>query len=138
MNVVIVKHEKSDKHYLFRVPYNQNLIAGDLVLLDTKNGNQIGFCISDSFTTPKDENTAIKLYQAFGLNDKPSARVIGKLTLEDWSKSGDIHLETYYPQFCENYSPTQVENAGVCDITHIRCNPYRCRYPQFHHKSNQQ
>lgn len=111
MNVVIVKHDRSEKHYLFIVPDNKKLSAGDLVLCDTQNGSQIGFCVSDSFTTPKNANAAMKLYQAFGLNDVPSASVIERFTLEDWSKSDNTQMQIC-AQDCKHYSPTQVENAG--------------------------
>lgn len=138
MNVVIVKHEKSDKHYLFIVPRNNKLSAGDLVLLDTKNGNQIGFCISDSFTTPKGENTAMKLYQAFGLNDEPSARVIGKLTLEDWSKSKSY--DSLFLEFSNHCIYCCKRNNGKirsCAKTGNFCEEDRCK-SFIEYQSNQQ
>ena len=47
---VIVKHIQDNGKYLFKVPKNVTLEAGDKIVCDTSRGNdQLGICCCDSF-----------------------------------------------------------------------------------------
>lgn len=48
---VFVKHQNNSKTYIFRVPEDLDLLTGDVVVCDTKFGEQPGTCASDSFIT---------------------------------------------------------------------------------------
>ena len=54
--MVIVKHLNGPGHYLFLVPpYSYGVDAGDLVMCDTRKGEQYGVCLCDAFDTDEPE-----------------------------------------------------------------------------------
>lgn len=83
MNIVIVKHENCGTKYIFLVPENKILKAGDLVMVESKHGEVIATCLSDSFVV--NEIGAKRVFNAFGI-DKPTAYVVGKFTYDKWER----------------------------------------------------
>lgn len=82
MKVVIIKHENCGQLYLFKVPRGQVLKAGELVLLDTKIGNNLGTCLCDSFEV--DEAVKDRIFSAFRIKE-PTASVIGRYSFDKFS-----------------------------------------------------
>ena len=86
MNVVIVKHENCGAKYVFLVPEDKTLRAGDLVKVNTKRGETLATCLCDSFTVDVTDKEKIKnVFNAFGV-DEPTTYVIGKFTYDEWEK----------------------------------------------------
>lgn len=88
MNVVIVKHENCGAKYVFLVPEDKTLKAGDLVKVNTKRGETLATCLCDSFAVDatdkeKDKGKMKSIFNAFGV-DEPTAYVIGKFTYDEW------------------------------------------------------
>lgn len=84
MNVVIVKHENCGAKYVFLVPEDKTLKAGDLVRVNTKRGETLATCLCDSFTVNATDKEKMKsIFNAFGI-DEPTAYVIGKFTYDEW------------------------------------------------------
>ena len=50
MNIVIIKHFGDICPYLFSVPNEVHLKENDMVLVQTRRGEQQGKCVCDSFT----------------------------------------------------------------------------------------
>lgn len=85
MNVVIAKHETCcESKYVFLVPDDRTLKAGDLVMVDTKRGNTLATCLCDSFIVDTTDKGKMKsIFNAFGV-DELTAYVIGKFTYDEW------------------------------------------------------
>lgn len=84
MNVVIVKHENCGAKYVFLVPDDKSLKAGDLVMVNTRRSETLATCLCDSFTVDVTDKEKIKnVFNAFGV-DEPTAYVIGKFTYDEW------------------------------------------------------
>jgi len=79
MNVVLVAHPNASGKFMFKVPEDVKLRAGDLVLCNTKrDGKAIGLCLTDSFIPDDPE----KIASLWGSNVKGMRPVIGKLNPE--------------------------------------------------------
>ncbi len=86
MNIVIVKHENCGTKYVFLVPDDKSLKAGDLVRIDTKYGETLATCLCDSFIIDVTDKEKMKsIFNAFGI-DKPTAYVVGKFTYDEWER----------------------------------------------------
>lgn len=48
-NLVFINHWSGGKNYLFKLPMNIQLKAGDKVFVITVQGETMGYCVSDSF-----------------------------------------------------------------------------------------
>lgn len=48
-NLVFIKHQGSNKKFMFEVPVGVELMKGEKVFCDTRLGNQIGTCATSSF-----------------------------------------------------------------------------------------
>lgn len=87
MKVVIIKHENSGQMYLFKVPQDYALFAGELVLVETKNkGNQLGRCLCDSFEMPKNQDAKNEIFKAFRISSDPCSSVIGVYRLTEFTQ----------------------------------------------------
>ena len=73
-NLVFIKHENSDKTYLFQAPMQNRLKAGEKVFVDTIQGESMGECKSDSFIV--DNFTAEQIISGAGAY-YPLKEVIG-------------------------------------------------------------
>lgn len=86
MNVVIVKRENCGAKYVFFVPEDKTLKAGDLVRVNTKRGETLATCLCDSFTVDATDKEKMKsIFNAFGV-DEPTAYVVGKFTYDEWER----------------------------------------------------
>lgn len=84
--VVIVKHENCGAKYVFLVPEDKTLKAGDLVRVNTKRGETLATCLCDNFTVDATNKGEMKnIFNAFGV-DEPTAYVIGKFTYDEWKR----------------------------------------------------
>jgi hypothetical protein len=84
MNVVITKHENCGAKYVFLVPEDKTLKAGDLVKINTKCDEALATCLCDSFTVDTTDKEKMKnIFNAFCI-DEPTVYVVGKLTYEKW------------------------------------------------------
>ena len=84
MNIVIVKHENCGAKYVFLVPEDKTLKAGDLVRVNTKRGEILATCLCDSFVVDTTDREKMRnIFNAFGV-DEPTAYVIGKFTYDEW------------------------------------------------------
>ena len=73
-NFVIVKHFEGNGKFLFYVPYEVSLLAGDRVVCDTSRGaDQLGVCCCHSFLA--DPEVVMPL---FGTCEKNMRSVTGK------------------------------------------------------------
>lgn len=87
MKVVIIKHENSGQMYLFKVPQDYALFAGELVLVETKNkGHQLGRCLCDSFEMPKNQDAKNEIFKAFRISSEPCSSVIGVYGLTEFKQ----------------------------------------------------
>lgn len=87
MNVVIVKQENCGAKYLFLVPEDKALRAGDLVKVNTKRGEAFATCLCDNFTVDTTDKEKLKnVFNAFGV-DEPTAYVVGKFTYDEWERT---------------------------------------------------
>lgn len=84
MKVVIVKHENCGQKYLFEVPDNHYLSAGDLVRVETKKGETLATCLCDSFELKEDTKQFDSIVSAFGAT-KPLAKVVGNYSYYEYS-----------------------------------------------------
>lgn len=77
-HMVIVKHPACGGHFLFLVPetVNEKLRAGQLVLCNTKRGEDFGVCMGDSFNA--NPETMCKL---FNTNPKNMKYVVAKFDM---------------------------------------------------------
>ena len=51
MNFVAVKHPKDNRSFIFELPMNTTVLAGQWVVVDTKmRDNEIAICVTPSFT----------------------------------------------------------------------------------------
>lgn len=81
MNVVVCKHPNDNGKYLFEVPKDEALFAGDYVLVSTKKSpSEIALCITDSFV-PEDPEAIAKLW---GSNTKTICPVVAKLYKDEF------------------------------------------------------
>lgn len=79
--MVIVKHFCHSGHFLFLVPpmpSYENIYAGELVMCDTKRGEQFGTALCDSFTADDE-----MMCQYFNTNPKAMRYVIARFNRED-------------------------------------------------------
>ena len=82
-NFVVVKHIQDSGKYLFYVPKNVSLSAGDKVVCDTSRGNdQLGVCCCDSFLA--DPAVVLPL---FGTQEKNMKRVTGYVSYEKFEEA---------------------------------------------------
>lgn len=58
-NLVFIKHENGNNKFLFKVPMNITLKAGEKVFAITIIGEKLGTCISDSFIVGEHETACI-------------------------------------------------------------------------------
>lgn len=63
-NLVFIKHENRFKTFLFQVPIDISLKAGEKVFVNTIKGEAIGDCVTDSFIV--DEYTANQIITGTG------------------------------------------------------------------------
>ena len=73
-NLVFIKHERSNRQYLFEVPLDVRLFKGDKVFCDTIRGRSVGICETESFLV--DDRVASYIIGAVGAHD-PLKQVIG-------------------------------------------------------------
>lgn len=85
VNLVIVKHEKCEKKYLFRVPNKEVAYAGDLVMVENKNGKCLATCLCDSYSISEGSDEYKSILSAFGASE-PLAPVIGRLLYSPFAK----------------------------------------------------
>lgn len=87
INVVIVKHENCGAKYVFLVPDDKILRAGDLVRVNTKRGDALATCLCDSFVVDTANKEKMQnIFNAFGVKE-PTAYVIGKFTYDEWERT---------------------------------------------------
>ena len=114
MKVVIIKHENSGQMYLFKVPQDYDLFAGELVLVETKNkGNQLGRCLCDSFKMPKNQDAKKEIFKAFGISSDPCSSVIGVYGLTEF-KQKEYTKEIIDKHDCVYCRDTHDGSIGVC------------------------
>lgn len=92
-NVVLVKHNCSNKLYLFEIPLTENLTTGTVVLVDTRHGQDYGECATDSMWA--DERALQFIATASGAT-LPLRKVTGRffpIKFEEVNVCGDA-LET--------------------------------------------
>lgn len=77
MNIVIVKHENCGQKYLFQVPENRWLKAGDLVRVRTRKGESLATCLCDNFEVDENGQEMSAICMAFGTTS-PLQPVVGK------------------------------------------------------------
>lgn len=73
-NLVFIGHEGTAKNYLFKLPLNINLKAGEKVYVNTSRGQDMGVCASNNFIV--DEHTTEQIIVGSGAY-KPLKEVIG-------------------------------------------------------------
>ena len=83
--VVFVKHENSEKRYLFCAPESQSLKRGDVVVCRTANGDEKGVCATGSFFVSGID----EIVRAVGAY-LPLKKVVGKVVKETTSKIIDF------------------------------------------------
>ncbi len=88
-NLVFVKHVGDYKSYLFRVPMQIQLKAGEQVFVDTIQGEYMGTCISSSFIV--DKYTIEQIIAGTGAYE-PLKYVIGWAEKQDGYKCIDFRL----------------------------------------------
>lgn len=83
---VIVKHMENSGKYLFFVPMNQELFAGDAVICDTSRGkDQLGTCCCDAFMADPDV-----ICPLFGTYEKNMKYVAGKVLVCRFSTEDSV------------------------------------------------
>lgn len=81
MNIVVIKHFGSTKHYLFAVPEGKNLLKDDMVLVRNSRGFAEGMCVCDSLEVSDSAANAIgQLFKA----KFPLGMVVGKYSFESF------------------------------------------------------
>ena len=76
VKIVVVHHQNNKEQYVFSVPYFATLNAGDVVICDTRMGdNQVGYCITPSYVIDKEF-----LHQALGVKSENLKPVKGIYT----------------------------------------------------------
>lgn len=85
MNVVIAKHENGQK-YLFKLPGNKTLFAGQLVRVRTKLGESLATCLCDSFKLDKDSEAYKSILVSFSASESLEP-VVGHYWYDDWGKN---------------------------------------------------
>ena len=83
MKVVKISHDEKGAGGVYLFATKKNLKDGDIVLLETRNGNAIGWCIGDSKDIKKEDLEFLEAAAPFSL---PLKEVIGKM--EYWEKDG--------------------------------------------------
>jgi len=76
-NLVFIKHERSNRQYLFEVPLDVRLFKGDKVFCDTIRGRSVGICETESFLV--DDRVASYIIGAVGAYE-PLKPVVGYAT----------------------------------------------------------
>lgn len=78
MKLVIVKHENCGQKYLFALPDDEYVYAGDKVIVKTKNGNEsVATCLCDSYKVDESNAAYKDILNAMGAKE-PLSRVVGK------------------------------------------------------------
>lgn len=83
MNIVIVKHENCGQKFLFQVPQDRFLRAGDLVRVRTRKGLSLASCLCDSFEVDESGQEVSAICMAFGTT-APLQPVVGKYEYYDF------------------------------------------------------
>ncbi len=84
IRLVIVKHENCGQKYLFKVPKNESVYAGDLVLVKNKRGKTLATCLCNDFSMEKDSDNYKAILAAFGATE-PLASVVGKYYFHEFA-----------------------------------------------------
>lgn len=95
MKIVIVKHENCGTKYVFEVPENESLKAGDLVLVENKKGKVLATCMCDSFAIKCDTPEFDAIVKGFGVT-QPLKKIIGKFDYTEFKIEDEEVTE------CEN------------------------------------
>ena len=82
MNLVFAKHldDKNAKGYLFEVPERMKFTAGFIVRVETKRGDKLAECVSDTFSIENEQAVRILVKEVGGTF--PLKRVIGIYPLQ--------------------------------------------------------
>jgi hypothetical protein len=88
-NLVFISHSDKEKNYLFRVPLDIRLKAGEKVFTDTAQGEAMGDCVTDSFIV--DKYIAEQIIVGAGAYE-PLKYVIGWAEKQDGYKCIDFRL----------------------------------------------
>lgn len=92
MNLVIVKHENCGRKYLFEVPDNYYVSAGDLVKVRNKKGEALATCLCDSFNLDENRSEYQAICAAFGAT-QPLAHVIGIYIYHEFEQTQNEELK---------------------------------------------
>ena len=87
---VLCKHENSDKAYLFRAPAFTHLTKGDLVVVETKKGEQMAMVVS-SITLSNDDADEIDFIMNATGADSDVKKVLRKVVYKDFKYKEDDH-----------------------------------------------
>lgn len=79
MKIVLVKHNKDSRTFLFEVPKSVDLKENELVLAETRFGEESGVCICDSFELDESPLNALGYLCGAKFPLKP---VLGKIHVE--------------------------------------------------------
>ena len=82
MKLVVIKHEKSERKFLFEVPHDHNVRKGQAVICDTKKGRTEGAAVCDSFEVT--ESALASLCDVFGAT-LPLKKIVGEFCFVEWS-----------------------------------------------------
>lgn len=93
MEIVIVKHENCGTKYVFEVPKNELVKAGDLVLVENKRGKVLATCMCDSFNIKRDTPEFNAICKGFGVA-QPLAKVIGKFDYIEFKVENEEVIES--------------------------------------------
>lgn len=93
MKIVIVKHENCGTKYVFEVPDNESVKAGDLVLVENKRGKALATCMCDSFAINCDTPEFNAICKGFGVT-QPLAKVIGKFNYTEFLAETEEVIES--------------------------------------------
>lgn len=82
MNLVVVRHFEANmsKKYLFRLPDDVSVDAGDYVICNTKNGESLGQCCTSNFRG--DPDVVTKFWGGCGKEIKPVLKALRPCVLE--------------------------------------------------------
>ena len=84
-NVVYVNHYRDEMDYLFSVPAGVRIRKGDMLLCQTRKGEQLGTAACDSFQVADD---ALEIIARHNTARLPLSPVVGKLRVERFAAEG--------------------------------------------------
>ena len=87
---VLIKHDGCDKNYLFRAPAFSHLKKGDMVTVDTKNGEKMVTVVSSVCVKKTDMETIDFIMNATGAGDDVR-KVVSKIQFDDFEYEEDDH-----------------------------------------------